>query len=333
MKENKKNSMTNNAWANFNASKALLKSSNSNNSEGSSNGRIRTHEFEMRQGLENHYGGPIQEEPKVAQYVQYIHAEMYPSANSRPTNWINAIVGTYKTIRRKRVIEFRKAKGLPLRSPPGQLSRAEHAAVMKEKQSAMKGLRMHIIVGCILRCLLVQDNVGIPARILLRYMNNALKHSASKGEKTQISLEQFEKYRYDSRSKGIKDSLIRMTPRCYNKQDPMSLVSFTGNSLLGLTREEVLRARRMAKNIEREFPDTTPAGDIAIGALFCILVSKGMERSALVETLAMTQTKLTNLYKVFKESSSPAVNRDLQTNRSPSSLFRKSPMKRTASKK
>lgn len=316
--------MSNGAWANFEASRRQRGGSAASAASAASNGTNGDayHQFEIRQGLEDHYSIPVQEEAKVAQYVQNIHREMYPLGDARPTNWINAIVGTYKRVRHKRVLEFRKARGGAQRTPPGQLTAARRAERKKEYQSAMKGLRMHIVVGCILRCLLVQDNVGLPVRILLRYMNNAMHHSSAKGDKTPITLEQFERYRYDTKTKGIKDALMHEVPRCYNRQEPSSLVSFTGFSILRLSRPDVQRAIRLSRNITREFPDTTPAGDIAIGALFSVMVSLGQEDHPSVQHLALSKTRLKSLYKVFKESNAPAVARDLQTSRSPSSLFR-----------
>ena len=319
----------NNIWNDFNANR----NSPSPNSSPSNKHHFE-HEFNLKKGLENHYSLPVQEEAKVAQYVQNIHKEMYPLANDRPTNWINAVVGTYKSIRRRRVLEFRKSKGSTYKTPPGKgmLSKENHEARQKEYKAAMKGLRMHIVVGCILRCLLVQDNVGIPVRILLRCMNNALKYFQTKREQTPITLEDFEKYRYDTRSKGIRESLSKEVPRCYEKMEPESLVSFTGYSILRLQRPDVMRAMRLARNIKPEFPDTTPAGDIAIGALFTVLVSLNRHRDSIVSFLAMTQPKLTSLYATFKKSSNQSVQRDLQSTISPSRLF-KSPKKPKASLK
>lgn len=320
----------NNIWNEFNS----YRNSPSSNSSPSNNKHHYEHEFNMKQGLENHYSLPNQEEAKVAQYVQNIHQEMYPLSNTRPTNWINAVVGTYKSIRRRRVLEFRKLKGSNYKTPPGKgmLSKKNHEARQKEYKAAMKGLRMHIVVGCILRCLLVQDKVGVPSRILLRCMNNALKHYKTKKEQTPITLEEFEKYRYDSRSKGIREALSKEVPRCYEQMEPDSQVSFTGYSILRLQRPDVMRAIRLARNIQPEIPDHIPSGDIAIGALFTVLVSLNRHRDSIVSYLAMTHPALTSLYARFKNSSNPLVQRDLQSSISPSRLF-KSPKKPKASLK
>lgn len=320
-------------WNNFDEMLPSNSNSNNNSSNKRSNSLRYKHEFgEMKQGLEDHYSLPVQEEAAVAQYVQNIHRVMYPEANSRPTDWINAVVGTYKQIRKQRVVEFRRAKGKPLASPRGQLAPEVRVEVKKEYMAAMKGLRMHVIVGCILRCLLVQDNVGIPVRILLRYMNEALKFSLSKKEATPITLEQLERYRYDTKSKGIRQSLQKVVPRCYEKMSPESLVSYTGYSLLRLGQADVQRAMRLARAGVRVFDDLTPSGDIAIGALFSVMVSLGLHKSKSVDLLAMPKTRLTALYKGFKNSNDPVVHANLGTTASPSTLFR-TPKKMVASSK
>jgi hypothetical protein len=320
--------MSNNRWNNFNNS-----NSNSNNSRSSRSNRSnrgckvpQEHEFEMRQGLENHYGMPLQEEAKVAQYVNNIYSLMYALGNGgRPTNWINAIVGTYKDIRRARVMEFRKKRKITKKTPNRVLEESERQERKKEYASALKGLRMPIIVGCILRCLLIQDNVGIPARILLRYMNDALKMSAARQlDKTPITLEQFENYRFDEK-KGIKKALKKVVPKCYQKEEPDKLVQFTGFSLLGMNRVSVFKAVRLARNITNEFSDMTASGDIAIAALFTVLVIDGYDYKKALPILTISQEKSQIYYSTFFNSKKLSIKREFKEDSiSPSALYRKS---------
>uniref|UniRef100_A0A6C0F5G7 Uncharacterized protein n=1 Tax=viral metagenome TaxID=1070528 RepID=A0A6C0F5G7_9ZZZZ len=282
---------------------------------------------ELKQGLENHYHLPLQEEAKVAQYVELIHEEMLPMHNmeaKRPYQWINPVVGVYKEIRKERVKNFRRKKGESNTPPQAQLSAKEHAKKKKEYQSAMKGLKMHIIVGCILRCVLIQNNSAVPIRILLHFLNSALKRwsSTTKNEKTPITLRVFDQYRTNS-SKGIMTIINKQMPKCYLKEKPENLVSFTGYRILGLCRKDVLRAQRLARNIVPDFEDITSSGDIAIGALFCVLVSLNLHNEPIVNILGLSKAKLKTLYTVFKDSTNSAVQKDMQTNVCPNSLFTK----------
>ena len=231
-------------------------------------------------GFTNHHS--IQESTeyyKVGKITKDIYFTMYPEKEGDvyPSNWIIPVIGHYKKIRELR------AKRLKTKN-----------------KDAMKGMRLHIVVGVIIRCLLIQENIGIPVPVLLRFINMSLKRSQEKKEREPIKIETFETFRTDAR-KGLKDSIKQVIPQCYEDVQPEDLVNFTAYSLLRFKRDEVMKARRLARtawnNGKGAFPDSTSPSVIAIGAIYTVMVMKNDHTNYDYRIFGITKASLLNAYK------------------------------------
>lgn len=243
-----------------------------------------------------------QEDYKVGKFVKDVYFSMFPEKEGEtyPSNWIIPVIDNYRQIRKSR------------------------AAKLKSKEKdGMKGLKMHYVAGCILRCQLIHDNVNIPLPILIQFMNNALNRSQEKKQKSKMTMELFETYRSDAK-KGIKTHLKKVLPKCYNDLPPENLIEFTGYAILGFDRQDVFRAKRIARHAWNDgngnFADSTSPSIIAIGALFtmCIIKNKPVDYTI----FGLTKLKLTNAYKTIVNSDNPKVLKELMPKMtSPSKLF------------
>ena len=229
-------------------------SNNENNSPSFNKAIVK--EFEMKVGLDQTYGPPTVEDYKVVQYVTYIYYTMYPTKRGDvyPSNWKDAIVYGYQKIREARA-KIRKSS----------------------IKDGMKVLRLHIVVGTLLYCILIQDNIAIPVPIFLKYLNNALKEYLTKTVPKEINVQTFERYRTESKPKGIgiKPYLKKGLPGCFKDVEPEEMIEFTGFSLLKLKRNDVYRAKRIAKQAKRGFLDTEPPSYIAIASLYIVSIQNG----------------------------------------------------------
>ena len=218
--------------------------------------------IEIRTEWNDHHSGPqLQEEFKVAKFVKDVYFTIFPDKEGEfyPSNWIIPTIEMYKKIREDRA---KASKG--------------------KVKDAFKGLRTDIVVACILRCLLLRENIGIPVPFLLRIYNEALKRSQEKKVKSEITLEKFEQYRTDSR-KGIRTSLYKALPNCYEDVPPELLVTFVAYSILRFERKTVLKIQRLASHTwsdgNGDFPDNTSPSMIATCALFtaCVLTNMSVD--------------------------------------------------------
>jgi len=243
-----------------------------------------------------------QEDYKVGKFVKDIYFAMFPhnAGETYPASWILPAMETYKKIR-----ELRAKK---LKSKP---------------KDAMKGLKMHLVVGCILRCQLISDNVHIPLPILITFMNLALQQSRNKRDRSVIKIEAFETYRTDSK-KGIKTFLKTLVPKCYNDLNPDELIDFTAYGILRFSKQDVLKAKRIARNVwndgNGDFADTTSPSIIAIGALFTVSVI--IKKDINYKLFGLSKIKLSEAYKTIINSENTKVQNDLDINMSsPSKLI------------
>ena len=230
-------------------------SSDSNNNE---NNRAYVKEFEMKVGLDQTYGPPTVEDYKVVQFVTYVFYEMYPMKDGEvyPSAWKEGVVYGYQKIREARAKQRKSAT-----------------------KDGMKGLRLHIIVGALLYCTLVQSKEALmPVPIFLQYLNNALKRYLTKNDRKEIDIKTFERYRTESKLKGIgiKPYISKVLPLCYRDLEPEDMVQFTGFSKLKLKRPEVFRARRIADKSKGYFNDTEPPSYIAIASLYMVGIQNGL---------------------------------------------------------
>ena len=247
--------------------------------------------FNLQDAHNNMHDIPAQENYKVGKFVKDVYFTMYPEQEGEtyPSNWILPVIDHYKLIREHR------------------------AKMLKVKlKDAMKGLNMNLVTGCILRCLLIKDNIGIPVPTLIRFMNEAQKRSQEKKSKVPIKLETFERYRVDTK-KGIKSSIFKYLPMCYNDVQPEQLIRYVGYSLLRFTRDDVTRAQRIARNSwadgDGDFPDTTSPSDIAIAAMFTVCVCKRLDVD--YKIFGLTKARLMGGYRHIVKSENHLVQRDL----------------------
>ena len=238
-------------------------------------------------GYSNHHS--IQESTefyKVGKITKDIYFTMFPEKEGElyPSNWIIPVVEHYRKIREQR------------------------AKTLKTKEKdAMKGLKMHVVVCVILRCCLMQDNIQIPVPVFLRFVNESFKRSQEKVTKQVIKIEMFETYRTD-RKKGIKQSLKKIIPQCFDDVPPESLIEFTAFSLLGFTRKEVNECKKLARVAWNSgngvFSDSTSPSIVAIGAMYVICVKKGVHKeydhTVFGISKAMMKDAYSRMYKLVK---------------------------------
>lgn len=236
----------------------------------------------------------VQEDYKVGKIVKDVYFTMFPEKEGEtyPANWILSAIGNYRQIRKERAKKLKT-----------------------KEQDAMKGLKMHVVAGCILRCQLIHDNVNIPLPVLIQYMNKSLNRSQEKKQRQTVTLEAFETYRTDAK-KGIKTYLKKVLPKCYNDLDPENLIDFTGYSILRFEREDVMKARRIARHVwnngSGDFPDTTSPSIVAIGALFTVCMIKNMNVDYTL--FGLSKVKLGTAYRTILRSENPKVQKELVPN-------------------
>jgi len=232
-----------------------------------------------------------QEDYKVGKFVKDVYFTMFPEKNGEmyPAHWILPVMDSYKKIRELR------AKQLKTKT-----------------KDAMKGLKMNIVTGCILRCELINSGLHIPLPILLQFMNLAISKSRNKRDRKLIKLELFETYRLDSK-KGIKTHLKNVIPMCYNELNPEDLIEYTANGILRFNRADTLKAKRIARHAwndgDGDFPDTTSPSLIAIAALLavCVLTDNKFD----YKFFGLSQIVLINAYKVIINSENEKVQKEL----------------------
>ena len=250
-------------------------------------------EFEMRVGLDQTYGPPTVEDYKVVQYVTYVYYTMYPmkAGEVYPSNWKEGAVYGYQKIRESRA----KLRG-------------------SEIKDGMKGLRLHVVVGVLLYCILIKEHIAIPTPIFLKYLNTALQRYVTKEDRKEIDIKTFERYRTESKPKGvgIKPFLRKTLPGCYVDIEPEDLIEFTGFSLLSLKRPEVYRAKRIAMRGKQGFPDTEPPSYIAISALYIVAMQNNLQVNH--NDFGISEYKLKQSVRVLlnHRTNSNSLNKDLQ---------------------
>ena len=232
-----------------------------------------------------------QEDYKVGKFVKDVYFTMFPEKNGEmyPSHWILPVMDSYKQIRELRAKQLKT-----------------------KKKDAMKGLKMNVVTGCILRCHLINSGLHIPLPILLQFMNLAISKSRNKRERTLIKLELFETYRLDSK-KGIKTHLKNIIPMCYNELKPEDLIEYTANGILRFNRADTLKAKRIARHAwndgNGDFSDTTSPSLIAIAALLtvCVLTENKFD----YKLFGLSKIVLTNAYKVIINSENEKVRKEL----------------------
>tara|TARA_B110000977_G_scaffold201386_1_gene295739 strand:+ start:857 stop:1789 length:933 start_codon:yes stop_codon:yes gene_type:complete len=233
--------------------------SNSNNDNNNEIKEAFVKNFDMKVGLNQTYGPPTVEDYKVVQYVTYVYYTMYPfkEGDVYPAAWKDGVVGNYQEIR------------------------AERAKAHKTKlKHGMKGLRLQIVVGVLLYHMLIQQQENLmPVPLFVKYLNAAMKRYSTKADQRSIDLQLFERYRTESKIKGIgiKPYLKKAFPSSYIDIQPENMIQFVAFSLFSLKRPEVFRARRIAEYSKLEFIDTTPPSNIAIAALYIVALQNDIK--------------------------------------------------------
>lgn len=281
------------------------KSSQSSSNNNNELNRAAVKEFEMKVGLDQTYGPPTVEDYKVVQFVTYVYYTMYPTKDGDvyPSHWKEGVVYGYQQIRKERA----KIRG-------------------SEMKDGMKGMRLQIVVACLLYCTLIQEQESLmPVPIFLKYINSALKRYVTKNDQKPIDMKTFERYRTESKPKGvgIKPYLKKRLPRCYHDIEPEDMIQFTGFSLLSLRRPEVFRARRIAQYGKKGFSDTEPPSYIALGALYIVAIQNGVAISH--NDFGITEYKLKqSVNTILKESENQKrLSDDLQGFTLPQSISKK----------
>ena len=203
-------------------------------------------EEQLKPGLNTSWN-PVDEDKHISQFVTFVYYTMYPLKNNYPNHWKTQVLDFYKRIRQQRAI-IRKSSS----------------------KNGMKGLRLQIVVGAILYCILIKQNIVIPIPFFVKILNNALKRYHTKIDKNPINLQTYERYRTNNKIKGIyiKPLISELLPKCYHDVQPEDMIEFIGFSYLGLNRQLVYKAKRIAKYSKTFFDDIVPHSYIAISALY-----------------------------------------------------------------
>ena len=233
-----------------------------------------------------------QEDYKVGKFVKDVYFTMFPEKDGEmyPAHWILPVMESYKKIREIRAKQ--------LKTNP---------------KDAMKGLKMNIVTGCILRCELVSNGVHIPLPILLKFMNLAISKSRNKRDRNLIKMELFETYRLDAK-KGIKTYLKKIIPKCYRDLNPEDLIEFTANAILRFSKADKLKAKRIARHIwndgNGDFQDTTSPSLIAIASLLTVCVINDVPVN--YKIFGLSKVVLTDAYKIIINSENENVKKELK---------------------
>jgi hypothetical protein len=220
---------------------------------------------------------PSQELAHVFQFVRYVYLEIYPmKSGETPVNWITTILSIYKDIR------YEKAKQeLGINKPRYQLTKNENMQVFEKTKTTLKGLQSHEIVGSIIYCYLIANNIPIPQSVLVIIMNNALKRFREK--KTNFTLEKFEKYRRMNTTRLI---ISKLKPECYRtKNIPAErYIRLMSNMFLKIEPKLILCAenvcRRMQQLRKNGFKQTVTQDLKAIASVAAVCKYNGIHFSA-----------------------------------------------------
>lgn len=213
---------------------------------------------------------PQQELSHVFTFVRMVYYEIYPmKVGENPRHWTNTIIDIYKQVR------YEKAKReLKINKPKSQLTQEENMKIFLKTSTTLKGLQSHEIVGNILYCYLISENIPIPQSVLIIIMNRVL--SKMKNSKVPFTLESFEKYKQMNELKTI---ITRLKPICYNKKNiaPHMYIRLMCNTYLHIEPKLIQCAenvcRRMQMLRKNGFkPDVSPdLRAIACVAAVCVL--------------------------------------------------------------
>ena len=233
------------------------------------------------------YQLPVQEEQKVSQFVTYVDEQVMDLGNgNRPTQMINIVVATYKSLREEKMKAMEKGK---------------QNNTKRLKKTAFKGMNLQMIVACIIRCYYFSINRYIPNRILVGFFQNALRRSlVKKNPLLSYSSEQFlkvyEDYLFNPR-KYIMNELKKVAPNCYRSSFPtvFQMAQYTSNHFFKFSQKEKLNLRKITLLADKTFGQERSVGDKAIASIFVLLVhsKESIEKYRL---LNMTQDKLTKMY-------------------------------------
>jgi hypothetical protein len=203
---------------------------------------------------------------KVGEFVVAIYREFYPlKCDTWPSRWIGFIVAAYRSVRSARS--------------------KKHKMHVK---NAMKGLRLHLIVGSLLHCMLISDGNPIPPQLLLTYINKAIR----RGKK--LTLKEFENYRTD-RKKGIRVEMSRLQPACYEDVSADKFIQFGARNLLGFTTKDIAKAKKLAIHVQDKFNFMVSAPSIAIACMLVVGIGRRYPISA-SDFTDMTLERLRKLY-------------------------------------
>lgn len=187
---------------------------------------------------------PTQELAHVFTFTRLVYYEIYPEKSGEtPYHWTNTIIDLYKNIR------YEKAKReLNIQKPKSQLTKEENMAIFLKTRSVLKGLQFHEIVGGLIYCYLIANNIPIPQSVLIILMNKALLRM--KETKVPFTLESFEKYR---KIPEIKEILYKLRPECYRTKNvpPEKYIRLMSNVYLKIEPRLILCAERVARRMQQ----------------------------------------------------------------------------------
>lgn len=178
----------------------------------------------------------MKKDMNVLQFVVHLHSVVYPLGNNNK-HWVKTVKNTYS--------KLRNTKG------------------------SMRGLRMPIIIGTIVYCMLIVDNTPMTIPLLVSYLNETLNRFYVKEK--QITIEKFEEYR-DGKKKEFKKVLQKIQPKCFGCERPRvnKYLPFGINLLkLGNYRTDIMSITRIVeKHQDRLFKITNSNSEIATCILF-----------------------------------------------------------------
>lgn len=241
------------------------------------------------------YPLPIQEEAHISQFVVAVENELMKTGN-RPSQMIDAVVNTYKTIRASKMKMMKKPN--------------INKSKKKIPLTAFKGLNKDMIVACIIRCEFFTKNRYFPNRILVQIFQNALRQVYSGRKKSSVLikhtsdkfLQVFEDYLFNPKKHIVKE-LKETIPKCYESK-PMSvfrMAQFTSNHFFKFVSQETQLLRKITEITDEAFGDTTSVGDKALFSIFVVIVHSKKRSIDEYKKLNMTQDKLTKLYENIYE--------------------------------
>ena len=213
--------------------------------EANNNYNKENNEFNLKDQVEFNNEGrvilrdmPKEELRNVRQYVGFLHNVIYKGGDMSPKMWQDYVVGVYK-----------RAKN--------------------EKGKELRGLKSNVIVGVIVYCYLRSVNLSLPEILFVGKMNQAVQMYRDKANRSDITLEEFNKYK---KMKFLRQSM----DECYKQKTVWEFIAFMCNVHLELPSNVKKESQRIAMKIKLK-GKLVSKETIAIGVVGAVCEENGIE--------------------------------------------------------